>query len=294
MSWQTVFTAVLAALVSACAALLGVFLSNRAALARQKQLSKETADESERRRQHEREEAERRRGHERDEADAKRVHETRVEVYLEAADELVKANSLLGNYAQIDLATDHGSLTTGLHAAVAKVSLVGSPDTVVAARALAATFAVSHFRIMDAAGAIHAARCEVDNSQKLVNEYQKDINELLTRQRELLRNEGDTQERYDLLARALELANDSRRKFHDNTMEVRKKLLEEYKLFYAAIKPHIDPITAASQAAALSMRLDLGIETDTEAFAAQTQALQNQIHASVDQVFANMNQKYEE
>jgi len=155
---STVYAALMASLIT----LLGVSLSNRAA---HKRLINQLAIESDERKQ-------------------EREISLKKDVYLQAAEELTKAQQYIGSLVNSDLANLQSQQKTleSFFSATSKIHIVGSDETIKSTVDVTKKFTVALLEIMTKAMPLHAIKSDIDEFSNLIDDYsskrEKYLNEM--------------------------------------------------------------------------------------------------------------------
>ena len=148
------------------------------------------------------EEAKNGRQHSREEGHLDRITEGRRVTYLEAVSELVKAQAFLGTLPARDLQSlETTELLHGFITAVGKITILGSMDTVLKARALNDAIQASFHRCMLDVSPLVLERAEIESLAKAVKSFEVEKDRLSI---ELIRCDSESSE-FAALNRSLEI-----------------------------------------------------------------------------------------
>ena len=220
--------------------------------------------------------------HDAEEKSRQRLADLRRDVYLAAAEELVKANGFLGAIAQTDLTKpDLAAPIQGFVAAAAKVQLVSHSATTPLVADLVATFSEALFKALVLAKPIQDARSNAKIADELYQTQQAEIGRILIAMREQRESGNDDPQAFARLDRSFTVAR-TRSDEHANERDAQQRRLVESQLeFMRMFSPTIKDIGGKSVRVTVAMRRELDLDSDVADF----EALQNSQWARMNAAF---------
>lgn len=245
---QSVPEIIWAALLGSLLTLVGVVLNNR----------------------HHRAEQNAQREHDSREQERERKFEARVDVYLAAAGEIVKAQQHLGSLANVDLRQfDLGEALSGFAASANQAILIATDETAEAINEFLSVYMTALFRLLPRVFPIQTARSDRDIHQTMYDTYQAEVKSIIATMTH--RNETHTGDQvdWDALNRSLEF----NQKQATEAVELRDKAWDEINRlnmeYMDALMGEAKVITRAALPAMVAIRSDLEISSDIDRYRIQ-------------------------
>lgn len=191
----------------------------------------------------------------------------RREVYLNSAEELVRASSYLGSLSQIDLAkTNIADGFQDFFASSAKLMLVAEEETGKAVNELVIAYTGLLFKLMIDVMPISEQRNQIDIINEHYNDTQTEIKRILaemSRQNE----SGSPDERiFKALDSSIKFQQKRAKELTDERNGCWKKINEYTKKFALKIMDEMQAITILQAPAMVSIRKELDIDTNIESY----------------------------
>lgn len=216
----------------------------------------------------------------------------RREVYLNAAEELVRANSYLGSLAQIDLTkTNIGDGLQGFFASAAKLGLVAEEETGKASNELVIAYSGLLFKLMINVMPIS----EQKNNINIINEYyddaQTEIKRILA---EMVRqNEsGAPDERvFNMLDSSFKFQKKRAKGLTDERDECWEKVNEYTKKFALMLMDEMKEITVLQVPVMVGIRKELDIETNMDNYEDMISSSAERVREQLDNCLTSLEGK---
>jgi hypothetical protein len=254
-------SAVWTALLAALAALAGVFLANRSNTTRMRiQLSHDSQEKAQ-----------------------QRLADLRRDVYLTAAEELVKANAFLGSIAQTDLAQpDLTAPIQGFIVAAAKMQLVSHSATTPLVADLVATFSEALFRSLILARPMQDARTGAKIADELYRGEQKELSRIVSAMREQNESDRSDSQAFARLDRSFATARAQSDKYAEERGACQKQLVKSQLEFMKTFSPMIKEIGRKSVLVTVALRRELDLDGDLALFETQQRMQWARMDAALD------------
>lgn len=232
--------------------------------------------------------------HEAEEAERKRKSDIRKEVYLSAAEELVKANialnSIVGQPQSKD-GTEDGLL--GLNVAAAKLQMLMEQESALLVGNLLAAYGKLYIETLSKLGPIRSLRDSIEFKSKWLERIQAEISRILSLQ--VAHNESGNPDpgNMDRLQRSFESQQGLAIQVNLERAEMWKMLLPLHRELSLSILAKISDLQPMGIQLLIAMRLDFEVESDTEVFLANAQKnmheIMSQLGRTLEEVDRHLN-----
>lgn len=216
----------------------------------------------------------------------------RREVYLNAVEELVRANSYLGSLPQQDLSKNNISESLqGFFASAAKLSLVAEEETVKALNKLVLSYNALVFKLMINIKPISKQKNQIKILNKHYDETQIEIKRILAEMNRQNESGVSNEHVFNVL--------DSSFKFHQKRAEELseeinmcwEKVNEHTKKFVLLLMDELKEITALQAPVIVGIRKELDIDTNLESYKDMINSSAEKIREQLDNALASLDNK---
>lgn len=191
----------------------------------------------------------------------------RREVYLSAAEELVKANNYLGSLAQIDpVKTNIADGLQGFFASAAKLGLVSEQETGKALNNLVLAYSALFFRLLSKVSPINDSRADIDIINYHYEESQIEIKRVLAAMTSQYESGTPSETIFKALEKSFEFHSNKSRELANQRAECWEKLNELTRKFAIEIAEEMKAISILQIPVLVGIRKELDIETDIESY----------------------------
>lgn len=221
--------------------------------------------------------------HDSHEKSRQRLADLRKNVYLDAAEELVKANAYLGSLIQADLTKlDTPTQVQSFMAAAAKVQLVSSPATVTLVADLVATFSEALFESLVMLKPVQDARTGAKIADEFYEGRQTEIKKLLTEMRESGEAGRKDHESLARLNQQFDGVMKQSEEYADERSMHQKQMTISQLAFMRSFLPKIKAIGMKSALATAAIRRELDLDGESQFFEEQQKQQWTRIEAAID------------
>lgn len=201
--------------------------------------------------------------HDANEKNIDRMNTLRREVYFSVVEETTKASSYLSslptrNPATTNIAED----LQGLFVAGAKLSLVGSPKTKQAMDLLGVEYTKLMFDILHRLGPLQDASNIIDLNIKMHEQMMIDANKAQGQLRQFKETGHTEKETYAAIQSSFDFFNIQAQKFNEDRAKAQLEFNRLHAVFNKELFRDMKPIASLQVEVIISIRTDLGVETD--------------------------------
>lgn len=240
-------------------------------------------------REHNREQAALERQHAADEARRDRLAQARREIYLQAADEVTKAQLFLAELAKQDLRNlDYSAGMQGFLAAVTKISLIGETPTVLKIRDLNRLVNRQFMKSLGQLAPLGGLSAELEVHVAERTSAQNEIDRLLAAMTHFNETKNPDAEGFAALQRSFQGQQARQGRALQLELAARNAYLAVQRQHGMVMKEFSKEAMQLLDEIAFAVRAELELETDEAAFRAQTVQMQEEVQQAVDELNAAM------
>lgn len=221
-----------------------------------------------------------------------RKADMRRDVYLNAAEELVRASSYLGSLAQIDLTkTNIGDGLQGFFASAAKLGLVAEEETGKALNELVIAYSGLLFKLMINVMPISDQKNNINMLNEHYDEAQTEIKRILA---EMSRHNesGVPDERvFNMLDSSFKFQQERAKELTDERGECWGKVNEYTKKFALLVMDEMKEIALLQVPVMVGIRKELDIDTNMESYKDMVNSNAERVREQLDNLFASLDGK---
>jgi hypothetical protein len=227
--------------------------------------------------------------HDATEKDKQRKADLRREVYLKAAEELVKASAHLGSIPQIDLAkTNAADGLQGLFAALAKFQLVSEVHTSALASQLSGKYAELLFRLTARSIPIQELRTDIEIVSDHYNRTQTEIQRVLAAMTKENESGKPDQSVFEALSKSFEFQQEKSAQLASERNELWRQRNAEHLKFSRSLVPETKEIARISVLVMVAIRNELGVGGDPDIFLENMEAQLAKLSSHLDEFLLNL------
>lgn len=199
-----------------------------------------------------------------------RTGKLRQEVYLLVAEELAKANSVLGSLTQGDLTSLQATTEmTGLFSAVEKLKLVAEPDTALLVGELSASYGAALMRLLAASTPLMDIRIDIDIAGKSYEEASKEASRYLSIITDMIDSGQIDAAGHQKLQNRFEFHQQRAEQHAEERTAMWAKQSERQLNFTKNLVSELKALSGRYVAAITAIRSDLGLPAESQKFAEQ-------------------------
>ncbi|MFU6375761.1 hypothetical protein ACM792_11285 [Metapseudomonas otitidis] len=230
--------------------------------------------------------------HDASEKAKERTGKLRQEVYLLFAEELGKANTLIGSMAEADIFKDNKpTQMQGLFSAAIKLQFVAEPKTALVVGELSASYGAALLRLLAASDPLRKNRIDIDLTSKLFDEatekathYHGAISDLADSGQFDILESKKLNQRMKFHHAQMEKYNEER----DELFEISNKLQKE---FSQKLISEMKPLSSQYINAMMAIRSDLGLPVEHSIFEEQLKNHWKQMETELNQALKTFHDK---
>jgi len=201
--------------------------------------------------------------HDASEKAKERTATLRREVYLRAAEELVKANAHLAGLPQIDLSkTNLGDGLQGFFSAAARLQLIAEPKTALLVNQLAAEYGELVFRLMTHLVPVSDAKSDIQIADDLYSKAQAEVNRILSEMTKLNESGRPAPSVFEALDRSLRFQQDQAAKYASKRNDAWERFNQHNITFQKYLLSQLRDIGSKQIPVMIEIRRDLGLTGD--------------------------------
>ncbi|WP_219702873.1 hypothetical protein [Marinomonas lutimaris] len=213
----------------------------------------------------------------------------RREVYLSAAEELVKANNYLGSLAQIDLTkTNIAEGLQGFFTSAAKLGLVSEQETGKALNDLVLAYSVLFFRLLAKVSPINDSRSDINIINYHYDESQIEIKRILAGMTSQNESGAPNKVVFEALNKSFEFHSNRSKELTDERDECWKNVNELTRKFAIEVAEEMKVIVLLQIPVLVGIRKELDLETDIESYKQQVVNNSEKLSEQLDVFISSM------
>lgn len=221
------------------------------------------------------------------EKDKERKLITKKEIYLQAVDNLSKANSYLGSIININL--QNTNLYDGFKdffMSVSKINLISTEETIKAITELSTKYQTLILRLMPKLFSLNKIKIDIDIQNNFYNESQKEIKRVIMLMRENSESVNISPERFNRLNETYKFERGQSDTFNGNRKDLNKQYLQEQITFIRKLMGEMKEISPLINSTFYNLRKELEIDTDMKylnpIFEAQEKTINSELEKFID------------
>lgn len=213
----------------------------------------------------------------------------RREVYLNAAEELVKTNHYLGSLTQIDLAkTNIAEGLQGFFASAAKLSLVAEQETGKALNDLMVAYSALFFRLLEKVSPINDSRSGIGIINHHYEESQIEIKRILAAMTNQNESGAPNEAVFQALNKSFEFHQNRSRELSDERDKCWETVNELTSDFAVEVVEEIKEISLLQIPVFVGIRKELDVDTDIESYKMQVISSAEKLRKQIDDFILGM------
>ena len=213
----------------------------------------------------------------------------RREVYLKAAEELVRANNYLGSLAQLDLTkTNIGDGLQNFFASFAKLGLVAEEETGKAINELVIAYSDVLFKLMIKVMPISEQKNQITIINKHYDEAQVEIKRLLAEMRHQNESVAQDEQVFNTLDASFKFQQKIAKDLTDERNECWNKVNEYTKKFALQLMDEMKVITDLQVPVMVGIRKELDIDTNIESYKELINSSTERVKEQLDNFLASL------
>lgn len=221
------------------------------------------------------------------EKDKERKQITKKEIYLQAVDNLSKANSYLGSIININL--QNTNLYDGFKdffMSVSKISLISTEETIKAITELSTKYQTLILRLMPKLFSLNKIKIDIDIQNNFYNESQKEIKRVIMLMRENSESVNISPERFNRLNETYKFERGQLDTFNGNRKDLNKQYLQGQIIFIKELIKEMKEVSPLINSTFYNLRQELEIDTDIKdlnpIFEAQEKTINSELEKFID------------
>lgn len=205
--------------------------------------------------------------HESEEKARQRRAELRRDVYLEAAEELVKASSYLASLPRADLSKQEvGSPLQGFFAAAAKLQMVSDTTTAALVSDLVSAYGELLLKIFGLVRPIHSARSSANDAAEQYELCQTEVRRVLAAMTQHNESGSTDAAAFDRLNRSFEFQHAQSEKYAKERSQHTDQAIKLELAFLRAYVPELKNVGLKTMKVMVEVRRELELHSDVDAF----------------------------
>jgi hypothetical protein len=218
-----------------------------------------------------------------------RINSLRREVYLNAAEELAKANAQLGQLPQADPSKQNAGIAlSGFFAASAKLQLVCHSDTAVIANELTTRYGEMLLRLLGKASAIYNLNTDIRILSDSYDRHNAEVERTLAEMKQLNESGNPNPVRFEALRASCQNAQQNSSQLADERSKVYELHKAALRGYLVAMLKEVRGVAPLQVRLTAAMRGELGLATDLAAFQARLQANLERMDASINALLQSL------
>ena len=228
--------------------------------------------------------------HEKELKSIERKYVLRREVYLNAAEELVRANTYLGSLPQVDpVKTNIGSGLQDFFVATAKLGLVAEQETGIELNKLVMAYSGLIFKLMAKVTPVNEEKNKIENINKYYDESQEEIKRVLAEMTRYNESGNTDSNIFEALNRSFEFQQKRSKELTDERDECWDKANKGTKEFAQYLMEEMKEIADLQTPVMVAIRKELEIDTNIIGYKEIIDGNANQIKEQLDEFLNSMN-----
>lgn len=226
------------------------------------------------------------------EGQKQRLVEMRKNVYLPAAEELVKANTFIGSLTSVDLTkVDIGEKLSGFFAAMIKLQIVGAPETARAANNLASSYGEVLHECLVTAVPIRNAVTELEAWDIQYNANLSEVERLGAAMKQYNESGANEPEKFHTLDQSSQWHQNELATIEEKRIALRADRLELTSAFARRIPDHITTLLTEHSKLLVRIRAELDVDGSSAFLEDMLKAQQARIAASTERTINAINEQ---
>jgi len=229
------------------------------------------------------------------EKDKERKQITKKEIYLQAVDNLSKANSYLASIININL--QNTNLYDGFKdffMSVSKISLISTEETIKAITELSTKYQTLILRLMPKLFSLNKIKIDIDIQNNFYNESQKEIKRVIMLMRENSESVNISPERFNRLNETYKFERGQLDTFNGNRKDLNKQYLQEQITFIRKLMGEMKEISPLINSTFYNLRKELEIDTDMKYLNPIFEAQEKTINSELEKLIEYLSNLIEE
>ena len=228
--------------------------------------------------------------HDSNEKAKERTATLRREVYLRAAEELVRANAHLASLPQIDVTkVNAGDGLQGFFAATARLQLVAEPATALLVNQLSALYGELVLKLMAKLAPVQKAKIDIRSSDDLYSKAQAEVTRILSEMTK--QNESGQRNAFRALNSNFEFQQDQARKHASARSEAWDRFNKSNIQFSRNLFSELRAIGSQQIPVLIAIRRDLGLSGEIEVMEAQMHLQWERMEKQLDALVAALGER---
>lgn len=216
----------------------------------------------------------------------------RRDVYLNAAEELVRANSYLGSLAQIDLTkTNIGVGLQDFFASAAKLGLVAEEETGKALNELVIAYSGLLFKLMINVAPISEQKTNINMLNEHYDEAQTEIKRILAEMSRQNESAAPDERVFNMLDSSFKFQQERAKELTDERDECWRKVNEYTKKFALLLMDEMRKIAFLQVPVMVGIRKELDIDTNLESYRDMINNSAERVREQLDNCLASIDDK---
>jgi hypothetical protein len=225
--------------------------------------------------------------HDSNEKERVRAADLRRDVFLPAAEELIKAMNFLGGLPNSDLTKINPMEgVQGFFAASAKLHLVADERTAGPVTEFSAAFGQLSLRVIAKIVPLQTLRNEIHILDGLYEKSQADANRVLSEKGRMVEAGNNDRVLFELLGKAFEMHQVMATGYAQERTEKWKNYNELMRQFVLFLMTEMKAVSQLYIPLLVALRRDLGFNTDTDLYSAQLEKQHQSMSVEMDKVYA--------
>ena len=221
------------------------------------------------------------------EKDKERKQITKKEIYLQAVDNLSKANSYLGSIININL--QNTNLYDGFKdffMSVSKINLISTEKTIKTITELSTKYQTLILKLMPKLFSLNKIKTDIDIQNNLYNESQKEIKRVIMLMRENSESVNISPERFNRLNETYKFEEGQSGTYNKKRNELNKQHLQGQIIFIRELIEEMKEISPLINSTFYNLRKELEIDTDIKylnpIFETQEKTINSELEKFID------------
>lgn len=211
----------------------------------------------------------------------------RREVYLRAAEELVKANAHLAGLPQLDIAkTNLGDGLQGFFAAAARLQLIAEPKTALLVNQLAAEYGELVFKLMTHLLPVSRAKADIQIADDLYSKAQAEVTRILSEMAKLNESGRPDPQTFQALDTSFKFHQGQTVKYGNERSDAWERFNQHNLTFQRYLLTELRDIGSKQIPVMIEIRRDLGLTGDLAAIEAHMKQQWLRMEAHFDALIA--------
>lgn len=213
----------------------------------------------------------------------------RHEVYLLAAEELVKANSYLGSLSQVDVTTTSiGAGLIGFFVSAAKLSMVADQKTARAVNDLVSLYGELIFRLMSKILPMQSIKSEIEIRNEHYNRTQSEIERILSEMRRVNESAEIDNLRFSALQRSFDFQQSEAKRIAEERNQFWQKFNNLNIEYVRALMHEMKEVSELQIPILVGIRKELDLETNEEEYRQILKSQREKINKQLEKFISNL------